>query len=404
MRGVYKIFEKQIYFLPPCIKNKFYSLFLYIHPRTARPTSAGRYLAAMNPTVEEPLFSDYLFQAPTRQTFQGDARRASAFVAPESVDLIFTSPPYWKKRDYGYPEQIGQEATAEAYIDTLVSAMRDWRKVLRKTGSVFINVGDTYHKRSLAGVPGLLEAAALRDGWIVRNRIIWMKRGGMPEPARDRLASRHEYIFHFVRARDYYYDLFAYAQRYGNGANPGDVWETGLERDTSGHLAPFPEEIVARAITLACPMGINGRTGRPIQRIVERTHELDENRPQARRAMELARERGLTPAHINAIQATGITDAGKAQQYQSGTGRNAAEVQRLAAEAKAALGGYFREFTFAKKRTVGWTVSDEEPVLPGVVLDPFMGTGTTLRVAEQMGRSAIGIDAAPSGLLFSALT
>ncbi len=119
--------------------------------------------------------------------------------------------------------------------------------------------------------------------------------------------------------------------------------------------------------------------------------------------MELARERGLTPAHINAIQATGITDAGKAQQYQNGTGRNAAEVQRLAAEAKAALGGYFREFTFAKKRTVGWTLTDE-PIVPGVVLDPFMGTGTTLRVAEQMGRSAIGIDAAPARLLYSTLT
>ena len=357
----------------------------------------------MNPTVEEPLFSNQSFQLPNCQKFRGDARHVTDFIAPESVDLIFTSPPYWKKRDYGYPEQIGQESTADGYINTLVNAMRDWRKVLRKTGSLFINIGDTYHKRSLAGVPGLLEAAALRDGWIVRNRIIWMKRGGMPEPARDRLASRHEYIFHFVRARDYYYDLFAYAQRYGNGANPGDVWETGLERDTSGHLAPFPQEIVARAITLACPVGVNVRTGEPVRRIVERTHELDESRPQARRAMELARERGLTPAHINAIQSTGITDAGKAQQYQNGTGRNAAEVQRLAAEAKAALGGYFREFTFAKKRTVGWTITGE-PIMPGIVLDPFMGTGTTLRVAEQMGRSAIGIDAAPADLLYSALT
>ena len=330
-------------------------------------------------------------QPATTRIVPGDARRVEALLEPDSVDLIVTSPPYWKKRDYGFPEQIGQEPTPDAYVETMIAAMRGWRQVLRKTGSVFLNVGDTYYKRSLAGVPSRLEIAALEDGWIVRNRIVWAKRGGMPEPARDRLAQRHETIFHFVPARKYYYDLFGYAEAYGNGSNPGDVWETSLERDTGKHLAPFPEEVVDRAITLACPVAVCTVTGGPVQRVIERTHELDPERPQARRAMELAREKGLTPEHIAAIQATGITDAGKAQRYQDGTGRNAPDVQRLATEAKAALGGYFREFTFAKKRTTGWTET-EGPTAPGVVLDPFMGTGTSLRVARRMGRSAVGID------------
>jgi hypothetical protein len=109
--------------------------------------------------------------------------------------------------------------------------------------------------------------------------------------------------------------------------------------------------------------------------------------------MELADRAGLTPAHIAAVQATGVSDAGKALRTQNGTGRNSARVQELAAEAKHVLGGYFREFTFARRVTVGWNLCDHTGALePGVVLDPFVGTGTTLDVAQSMGRSAIGID------------
>ena len=119
-------------------------------------------------------------------------------------------------------------------------------------------------------------------------------------------------------------------------------------------------------------------------------------RVQARRAVELAEEAGLTEAHIRAIQATGVSDAGKALRTQNGTGRNSAEVQLLAAEAKDALGGYFREFTFAKRKTAGWSDCDHGTHFePGVVIDPFMGTGTTLDVAEELGRSAIGVDLKP---------
>lgn len=222
----------------------------------------------------------------------------------------------------------------------------------------------------------------------------------MPEPARNRLANRHEYILHLVAGHDYYYDMFGYAARFGNGANPGDIWNVALTRGKGTHLAPFPEEIVERTIRLACPGRVCAHCGEPSRRVVRRTARLDPNRPQARRAMELAEERGLTPDHIAAIQATGISDAGKAQLYQNGTGRNSAEVQRLSAEAKEALGGYFREFTFAQRETAGWTACecaegdevDEQEFSPGVVLDPFAGSGTTLRVAQRLGRSAIGVD------------
>jgi DNA modification methylase len=333
--------------------------------------------------------------APTLKALRGDARKLP--VEDSSVDLITTSPPYWQKRDYGVEGQIGQEATAKEYAEAMVECLREWRRALRPTGSIFLNIGDTFHKRTLAGVPARVEAAAGDDGWIIRNRIIWAKDGGMPEPAQNRLANRHEYIIHLVARNEYYYDLFNYSREVGNGANPGDVWRINPERNMGKHLAPFPREIVRRTILLACPLAVCSQCGTPRRRSVQRTSKLDPSRPQAKRAMELALEAGLTDAHIAAVQATGVSDAGKALKVQNGTGRNAKDVKALAAEAKAALGGYFREFTFAQRVTTGWSECGcDAPYAPGVVLDPFAGTGTTLKTALDMGRSAIGVDLDPS--------
>jgi hypothetical protein len=202
-------------------------------------------------------------------------------------------------------------------------------------------------------------------------------------------------VIHLTVKPSYYYDLPGYAEEYGNGANPGDVWHINPERNLGAHLAPYPSELVRRAVILACPPQVCATCGVPRRRVTERTAELNPERPQAKRAMELAAKAGLTPEHIAAIQATGVSDVGKALSYQNGTGRNAKSVQALAIEAKKVLGGYFREFTFAKRITTGWTDCGHGTPARGVVLDPFMGTGTTLRVANELGRDAIGVDLKP---------
>jgi DNA modification methylase len=342
--------------------------------------------------------TDLKYPAPDRdisfQILEADARDIP--VDDNSADLVVTSPPYWQKRDYGFDEQIGQEETPEAFVDTIIDCMDEWRRVLRPTGSIFLNIGDTYHKRSLTGVPELLVQAARKDGWLLRNKILWAKDGGMPEPAKNRLANRHEYVFHFTQDNDYYYDLFGYSKAFGNGSNPGDVWHMGHDRNTGGHLAPFPEEMAERCITLGAPPAICTECGKPREREYRRTTKLDTSRPQAKRATEIYEESDLTEEHIRAIQAYGISDTGKAREIQDGTGRNAEEVNKLAEEAKEVLGGYFREFTFPKKETAGWTECDwSADYEPGVVLDPFMGLGTVLQVAARMGFSSMGVDLDP---------
>jgi DNA modification methylase len=333
-------------------------------------------------------------QPSTHHIEKADARKID--IDDDSVDFVITSPPYWQKRDYGVKDQIGQEETPEEFIDAIIDCLNEWGRVLKPTGSIFLNIGDTYENNSLVGIPGMLQRAAQENGWLVRNTILWAKDGGMPEPAKNRLANRYEHIFHLTQNNNYYYDLFGYSNKYGNGSNPGDVWKVGFDRNTGGHLAPFPMELVERALTLGCPPAVCTECGEPQKRELRRTTQLDPSRPQAKRAMEIYEESNLTEEHIRAVQAVGISDAGKAREIQDGTGRNADEIQELADEAKDVLGGYFREYTFPKKETVGWSGCDHDAeTKPGVVMDPFMGSGTTLEAASGMELSSIGVDLDP---------
>ena len=107
-------------------------------------------------------------------------------------------------------------------------------------------------------------------------------------------------------------------------------------------------------------------------------------------------EAGLTEEHLAAIRAVGISDAGMGKKLQKGAGRNDARKQALADEAKAVLGGYFREFTFAPKQHAGWERCDcHVRTRPGCVLDPFSGSNTTLLAAKAFGFSAVGVDLSP---------
>ena len=327
--------------------------------------------------------------------YQGDARDLS-FLPEASVDLVVTSPPYWQRRDYGHPEQLGQEPTPAAYIEALVRTMDGWTRLLRPHASVFLNLGDTYRDTFLTGIPARFEVAARDAGWNIANHVVWAKDNGLPEPQPYRLANRHESVFHLTRtkrATGYFFDIYALSEHLRRSANPGDVWDLRRTRNPSNHLAPFPPELARRAILVACPERVCVTCGKPGKRVLEPTTELDPSRPQSVTAMRLFKEKELTDEHAAAIRAVGISDAGKGKDLQQGSGQNAARVRELATEAKKALGGYFREFTFAPKRHVGWNgCRCESSTVSGVVLDPFMGSGTTLSVASELGRDAIGVD------------
>lgn len=335
-------------------------------------------------------FNGYFVDPP--KTMKADARRLRD-VPHQSIDLIITSPPYWQKRNYKHSNQIGQEDTPEEYTTVLTETISSWVPLLRHHSSVFINIGDTYRDGALVGIPDLLSISLRKSGWLIVNKIVWAKSNGVPEPLLNRLASRHEVVFQIARNRDYFSDVNSLAQYLGQASNPGDVWHIPHARNTNDHLAPFPDELVKRIIEFACPEHICTECGKPYQRNLYPSATLDPSRPQARRAMELFKKAGLTDAHLRAIRAVGISDAGKGQKIQTGANGNAKQTRKLAQEAKKVLGGYFREFTFAPKLRADWAIcSCRAPSAPGTILDPFMGSGTTVKIAHQLGRIAIGSD------------
>lgn len=322
-----------------------------------------------------------------------DARKISGLIPAKSIDLIFTSPPYWQCRDYEHRRQVGQEKTPQAYVNALVAALDSWKPLLRPHGSVVINIDDVFRNGTLVGIPALFEIAVRESGWYVANRAIWAKDRGIPQPNGHRLARRHELLFHLTLQRHFYFDLYALESHLEQTSNPGDVWSIKLTRTSDEHLAPFPPELARRVILMACPEKVCPKCGTAYTRRLKPSMALDPNRPQAKRALEIYHNSDLTPHHIAAIRAVGISDAGKALKFQNGANKNSDRTKRLAKEAKEVLGGYFREFTFAPKRQTGWNRCRCRAVpIPGTVLDPFAGTGTTVRVARELGRTAIGAD------------
>lgn len=166
----------------------------------------------------------------------GDALEQLRYLPPESVHTCVTSPPYYNLRDYGAAGQIGNEASVEEYLQSLVSVFREVRRVLRADGTLWVNMGDSYATRSgsqpptntrnscghtakhtprgykykdLIGVPWQLAFALRADGWYLRQDIIWNKSNCMPESVRDRCTKSHEYIFLLSKSERYYFDAAA---------------------------------------------------------------------------------------------------------------------------------------------------------------------------------------------------
>lgn len=173
----------------------------------------------------------------------GDSRQVLKTLDADSVDCVVTSPPYWGLRDYQVTGQLGQEEDVGQYIDDLVSVFHDAKRLLKPDGSLWVNIADTYHDKSLMGIPWLLAFAMKRNGWYLRNDIIWHKTNGLPESVKDRFTRNHEYLFFFTKNSRYYFDQEAVREpaketsirRYGN-ARHYSKWQhiPGMDNANSG--------------------------------------------------------------------------------------------------------------------------------------------------------------------------
>lgn len=175
------------------------------------------------------------------KVIHGDSLEILKTLEADSVDCCITSPPYFGLRDYGVEGQIGLEETPEEFVESLVNVFRQVKRVLKKEGTVWLNLGDSYSgsgkgqtregsqdpkrgktngmklknsskgfsglkSKDLIGIPWRVAFALQADGWYLRQDIIWAKPNVMPESVKDRCTRSHEHIFMLSKSPNYYYD------------------------------------------------------------------------------------------------------------------------------------------------------------------------------------------------------
>ena len=337
----------------------------------------------------------------------------------ESVDCIVTSPPYYGLRDYGVEGQLGLELSLEEYLDKMLAITAELRRVLKTTGTMWWNHGDSYGTASGAGVrdglqatnrgtqtngkwqregkPGtagyekslLLQAHRLairmvdQQRWILRNAIIWHKPNCMPSSVKDRFTVDYEPVFFFTKHKTYWFEpQYEPQQDWGLrdrsngkyrqaglanglsgklnplGRNKRSVWRIPTQRYPEAHFATFPRKLIETPIKAGCPEMICKRCEEPRKAIFtgnsQQAFNIRVRDVQAGR--EKHRDRTATQEEI--------------ESYREGT-----------------------THTGEGRRLVGYTdCGCDAGWRPGIVLDPFMGSGTTAEVAQKLERDWIGIE------------
>lgn len=362
----------------------------------------------------------------------GDCRETMRRWAAEGVKVqtCVTSPPYFGLRDYGHERQIGLEQTPEEYIAAMVEVFRCVWDVLADDGTLWLNIGDSYNtqpagnvtpsgfsqtrpsrisgngdqetvktgrqlipgikKKDLIGIPWMLAFALRADGWYLRQDIIWHKPNPMPESVRDRCTKAHEYIFLLSKSQKYFFDSEAIKEdakweRWGDQTvkkeqqgtakwignkskeelqalgkkNRRSVWTVTTKPFKGAHFATFPPDLIEPCILAG------------------------------------SSEKG----HCPECGEKWIRQVEKTKSFESGSGKSGNQIQGKQ-DLKASDTNSTPDIRMGPvihTKTIGWEPSCScgyDPI-PDIVLDPFMGSGTTAQVAIQNGRQYLGCELNP---------
>ena len=335
-------------------------------------------------------FERYRHDSRTRPLLiEGDALSVLREIPSDSIDFAMTSPPYWGKREYS-GGGIGLEPNYEQYVRDLTDVFLALKRVLKPTGSFWLNIGDTYKGKRLLGIPWRV-VFELTDtqGWILRNSVIWNKVKSGMDNSKDRLGNVHENIFHFVKStKGYYYDTDAIRSkpRESKIVNGSVVSATGVsgvryrrQLELSTALTDTEKRAAFGALDGVLRDVLEGRISdfRMIIRGQQRTTHSD-SRKLSGRAKELA-EKGYYFLKYHP------------------KGSKPADVWDILPEDTQKRNLHFAPYPEDLCRIPILATCPES----GLVLDPFCGTGTTLLAARNLRRKSVGIDLSREYLLHS---
>lgn len=309
----------------------------------------------------------------------GDASDVLRDLPDACVDVVMTSPPYWGKREYANGG-IGLETDYHDFVCHLVEIFSEMKRVLKPTGSFWLNIGDSYQNKGLVGIPWRVAFELTgSQGWILRNSIIWNKVKSGMDNTKDRLGNVHETVFHFVKQPNYHYnaDAIRSKPREAKIVNGAVISATGVsgvrykrQIELSTALSESERAEAIKALDGALADVTAGRISdfRMIIRGQQRTTHSD-SRKVSGRAKEL-NDKGfyVLRYHPNGSKPTDVWD--------------------IMPEDTQHRDAHFAPYPVDLCRIPILATCPED----GVVLDPFCGTGTTLLAALNFGRKSIGID------------
>lgn len=385
---------------------------------------------------------------------QGDALDVLRTLDTESVDCIVTSPPYYAQREYGAEGQIGQEPTPQEFIARLVEVFRECRRVLKKSGTCWVNMGDTYagswngqggpsnlsvptsdayptksitsnakrigfKRKELMMMPARLAIALSDDGWYLRSDIIWSKPNPMPKSVKDRPTDSHEYIFLLTKSPRYWYDADAIAEPVTEStiarlSQPTLGEQVGSTRANGGAKTNGNMKAVGKVphgwasskhydgadprypTRLEVPDdykgSVPGRKDGPGQ---DRRSNRDRVRGSkgASGPPQEARRPGDSKQHDESHLASASQRMGRALGWRQATPDGLTRNARSVWTFSTTpyKGNHYATFPEELPRRCILAGCPEG----GLVLDPFAGTGTTVAVALKLGRRGIGIELNP---------
>ncbi len=305
----------------------------------------------------------------------GDCAAVLKKLPDAGVDAVITSPPYFQQRDYA-GLGMGNEARVEDYLENLLTPFEEVMRVTKPTGNIVYNIGDKYQDSSLLLVP-YRAALAITQRFSLRlvNEITWVKRNPTPRQFNRRLVSSTEPFFHFAKTADYYYDRDSFQRdgaqqklplRARDYAKLGDGYRKTIRE------APLGDEQKARALEA-------------LDQVVEEVKrgEIQEFRMKIRgvHAPAFGGQDGGRKIQMERQGFTIIRIHGKPMKR---------DVIESAVESKNDS-GHSAVYPLSIVRDLVRLLCPPR----GVVLDPYMGSGTTLLAAQKENRSFIGIDVNP---------